>query len=111
MIILKEEVKSTIIVKRNKIKEAFDLIRVSLKDLTDKTLPLNSEDEYKETAFIGSSDESVINMEIFSKLMELINPKKGPDQIKVIFEVLDTDNNNLLSNLIEIKILFNLKLN
>lgn len=90
---LKEEVKSTIELKRNKINDAFNLIKIPLKDL----IKLDKSFGFKETEFVKSDFEYVIPMERFRKLIKLIEPKMNENQINILFELIDFDKNSLLS--------------
>jgi hypothetical protein len=79
-------VKSTIKLKRDKMKEAFDMIRNVLNDFTSKD---KEETEYK---------QKYITFEIFHKLLKLIDPSKKDNQIKILFKLIDSDDNKILSN-------------
>ncbi len=102
---LKNEVKSTIILKRCKIEDAFNIIRQPLSDFLSRE-ENNVVDEsgttrfeFKKTEFINSSNDKIINYEAFSKLMKNVDPNKSDNQIEILFKLLDKDENQLLSKL------------
>lgn len=90
---LKEEVKSTIKLKQDKIADAFNLLKITIKSLN-----LNGEINNSVTEFVKSENEKVITWQIFFKLMKLTEPIMSENQIKVLFQLIDFDQNNLLSN-------------
>ena len=102
-LIQKAEVISTIQLKLAKSKDAFDLIKVPFNLIIQATeTKINGDIEkesmnFKETEFLKSSYQHVITYNIFSKLMQLIEPTKKENQIKILFELIDFDNNKLLS--------------
>ena len=73
------EVKATIILKRTKMREAFDLIK--------------------------SATSSTITYDTFSSLIKIIDPKKfkNEKQVKVLFELIDFNGNKLLGKVILFK--------
>ncbi len=91
---MKEEVRSTIILKRNKIKEAFNFMHDLLCDLVNQS---PDKYEFKQTEFIRSDHEQVITYEKFHKLLKIVNRRLPDNHIKIIFHLLDADENELLS--------------
>lgn len=86
-----------------KSKDAFDLIKVpyySIKSENNgkEATASTEKSEFKETEFLKTSTQHVITYERFVKLMKLIDPMKKENQIKIFFELLDFDDNYLLSN-------------
>jgi hypothetical protein len=81
-----------------KSKDAFDLIKVPYYSLKSENNDDQTKAEFKETEFLKTSTQYVITYDIFLKLMKLIDPMKKENQIKIFFELLDFDDNNLLSN-------------
>jgi hypothetical protein len=84
-----------------KSKDAFDLIKIpfdSIKSEYNDNLASNNYTEFKETEFLKTPSQNVITYERFVKLMKLIDPLKKENQIKIFFELLDFDDNYLLSN-------------
>ncbi len=53
--------------------------------------------EFKQTEFIRSNHEPVITYEKFHKLLKKVNESLPENHIKIIFHLLDADENNLLS--------------
>ncbi len=90
---LKNEVKSTIKLKRGKIHEAFEFIKDILTELIKKD-PIKY--KFEITDVVKSPRVSVITSEKFSVLMKLVCPKMSETQIGVLFDILDTDENDLL---------------
>lgn len=88
--------KQSIELKRNKIKDAFDLIKISLKNLTSGED--NSVYDCKLNKYIRSEFEYVVTYDIFNKLMTNVNEKLTENQINIIFDLLDLDGNKLLGN-------------
>jgi hypothetical protein len=99
---LKAEVISTIKLKLTKSKDAFELIKVAynaIKPPVDNGTETANSVEFKETEYLRSTSQHVITYPRFEKLMKLIDPNKKENQIRIIFELIDFDNNNLLSGL------------
>lgn len=91
---LKDEVRATINLKRDKMEDAFNMIRVPIRLLEegDKSkIDSNSE-------IIKSEYQCVINKNTFVKLMEHVKPGIKIHQIEALFKILDFDNNDILSN-------------
>lgn len=82
--------------KRNKIRDAFDLISISYQSLINENPSLY---KFEKTAYISRETDKVITIEIFYKLIKLIDPKRKNSHIKLIFELIDWDKNNLLCKL------------
>ena len=74
------------ILKRTKIKDAFDL----LKQPINKIECLDKTDQ-------ENVIENVLSYESFYRLIKLIDMNKNDNQIRILFQVLDLDNNNSLS--------------
>lgn len=80
----KEEVKNTIKLKISKIKDAFDLLKISFRRNSTKAIGNNS-------------SEKILTLNSFTKLMNLVDTKLSLNQISVLFQVLDFDNSQALS--------------
>lgn len=120
---LKDEVKFSLEIKRDKIKDAFNLIKFPLRELAEyekkiRSLSLSSPPppleeqgnparppsptstaaiEFKITELVRSEFEFVINYNVFTKLMKCVDAQKyTKKQIKILFDILDTDKNGLL---------------
>lgn len=87
----KDEVKQSLELKRNKIKDAFDLIKFPHKT------PIEVDNGDKNVENIKSHFDYVIEYEVFEKLMRNVNTKLTEKHIKILFELLDLDGNKLLS--------------
>ncbi len=86
--------------KRNKIKDAFDLIKFPLRELIaleKRTAADGNLTETKLTEFVRSHFEYVINYSVFEKLMKNVNAQYDDKQIQILFDILDSDKNRLLS--------------
>ena len=57
-----------------------------------------NENDYKETKYIRTSYEYVINYEIFSKVLKLVDPNKFSNDktVQIYFDLIDFDGNKLL---------------
>ena len=57
-----------------------------------------NENDYKETKYIRTSSEYVINYEIFSKVLKLVDPNKFSNDktVQIYFDLIDFDGNKLL---------------
>lgn len=119
---LKEDVRVSLELKRNKAKDAFDLIKFPLRELAEyeKKLPsppptdqqnldeqptdveapetttTKTNIESKFTELVKSEFEFVINYNVFEKLMKHVKPTYRQKQIKLLFDILDSDKNGLL---------------
>ena len=122
---LKDEVKFSLEIKRDKIKDAFNLIKFPLRELAEyekkiRSLSLSSPPppltleeqgnpprppsptstaaiEFKITELVRSEFEFVINYNVFTKLMKCVDAQKyTKKQIKILFDILDIDKNGLL---------------
>lgn len=92
---LKDEVRETIKLKRDKIEDAFNMVRIPIRLLESK----DKTNLNLDTEIIRSEHQCVITKDIFSKLMKLVNPKVKSNQIEALFRILDFDENGILSNL------------
>lgn len=91
---LKEEVRMTIALKRTKVNEAFEFIKDILSDIIEHD-PFKY--KFETTEFVKSPSVSVITYEKFSALMKRIYPQMPANQLEIIFHILDSDENQLLS--------------
>lgn len=95
--ISKDEVRQSLELKRNKIKDAFDLIKFPMKTLIETENESGDKIVFKETAFVKSEFEYIINYSVFEKLMRKVSDKFTDKQVNILFELLDLDANRLLS--------------
>ena len=91
---LKEDIRLTLKIKRAKINEAFEYIKDILSELVEKKPDMY---KFETTEFIKSPSASVITYEKFIFLMKRIYPKMPENQFEIIFHILDSDGNNLLT--------------
>ncbi|RNA14534.1 two pore calcium channel 1-like [Brachionus plicatilis] len=90
---LKEEVRETIKLKRDKMEDAFNMVRIPIRLLdSEEKANINMDNEV-----IRSEHQCVITKGTFSRLMNLVNPKIKSHQINALFRILDFDNNGILS--------------
>jgi len=64
-------------------REAFDMIRMVSNDSKEQ-------DELQ-------NKQKYISFEIFHKLLKLVDPNKKDNQIKILFKLIDSDDNQLIS--------------
>ena len=77
--------------KRRKVEEAFGFANETLSELVRA-----NQYQFIQTEYIRSENEKVITYKTFRKLMALIDPAKPENQIKILFQLLDSDDNQLL---------------
>ena len=84
-------------------KDAFDLIKENLFELLARNRQSKQADEtgrkveFKQTDYILTEHEQIVTYEAFKRLISRIDPKKSEKRIDVLFDILDVDHNNLLS--------------
>lgn len=77
------------LLKRTKIKDAFDLLKQPISQIKNVN--------HTQTEYIKTSFESVLSYENFFRLIKLSDATKSDNQIKILFNVLDLDDNESLS--------------
>lgn len=85
--------RSTIVLKRDKIKEAFEFMKDLLHDLI-----VNEPEKYKfsPTDYVKSEQDHVITYDKFIALMKKVDRKMPANQVDIIFKLLDVDDNSYL---------------
>lgn len=92
MVYFKEEVRLSLELRRNKIKDAFDLIKFPLKNLPEMA-------DFTTTEYIRNEYEYVVNFDNFTKLMKNVKERINDKQMNILFDLLDVDGNRLLGNI------------
>lgn len=71
--------------------------------LSDLITKMPDKYTYKATEFIESENQQVMTYEKFHALMTHVNKKIPENQLKILFHLLDSDENELLSELYQMK--------
>lgn len=89
----KEEVKHSLEVKRTKMNDAFNLIRVPVKNVIET----GEIAELKMTSYVKNEFEYVVSFSVFKKLLSSVDSNLSDNQVKILFRIIDFDSNELLS--------------